>query len=78
MSVRGTDFMASYDPLLGESEIVSFSDAVDFRKTISRVGITVKAGQWGGFGGRFGSAIKPPMTLSKEILDSFMGLFPSK
>ncbi len=67
MGVRGTDFMAVYGPLLGESEIVVFEGSVLFSsaknpKVVKEVG----AGYWGGVGGRYtpklGDLIKLPPT----------------
>jgi hypothetical protein len=59
MGVRGTELMASYNEVLGETELVAFEGTVEFlRKDKVQVKSLVKAGQWGGIGGRFGEMSK--------------------
>lgn len=65
MGVRGTDFMAVYNPLLGESEIVVFEGRVLFSSAKNpKDAKEVGAGYWGGIGGRYtqkvGDLIKLP------------------
>jgi hypothetical protein len=75
MGVRGTDFFASYEGLLGETEIISFANTVDFSAKGAN-SVAVDAGHWGGIGGRFGREIKPPMKLPPNVLDHFKRLLP--
>jgi hypothetical protein len=75
MGVRGTEFMASYNGLLGESEIVSFEGTIEFRRKDNPKGKKlVKTGQWGGVGGRFGADVGPIADLTEPILTHFRTL----
>lgn len=48
MGIRGTEFMAIYNPLLDETEIVSFTGDIEFRrKDKPKNAKVVKTGQWG-------------------------------
>ncbi|MGE0616937.1 MAG: hypothetical protein AB7P04_14995 [Bacteriovoracia bacterium] len=77
MGVRGTDFFASYEPGLGETETICFEHEIDFGSTTRPFPSTrVKAGQWGGLGGRFGDKIRKPMTLKPAFLEAVKAQFP--
>jgi hypothetical protein len=79
MGVRGTDFLASFNPLLGESEVVCFEGAVQLTNAqdISDSKLIAK-NQWGGIGGRFGSRLSSILTLSEEVIKVFEDLIPHK
>ncbi|MEW6057284.1 MAG: FecR domain-containing protein [Bdellovibrionota bacterium] len=78
MGVRGTDFFASFEPLLGESEVICFENEIDFVTRDGSSSQRVRAGQWGGFGGRFGQAISLPMSLPPKVLGHFKASLPLK
>lgn len=63
MGVRGTDFVASFDGSLLESEIIVLDGTVEMNRAL------IHKGQWGGVGGRFGARIGPILTLPKSVLD---------
>lgn len=67
--VRGTDFMVSYDDVLGESEIVCFESHVEFSNSTTKKSIVVGPGQWGGVGLRFGE-LREPLTLPPKVLQA--------
>ena len=69
--VRGTDYFLSFNPSLQESEIVCFESAVDFATTDGASKQIVKAGQWGGIGGRFGKVIAAPLNLPPAVMAKF-------
>jgi hypothetical protein len=71
MGVRGTDFIGSFQTS-GETEIVVLEGAAVFHseKNIHDE-VEVKAGHWGGIGGRFGSKMAPPKKLSADQLGGF-------
>lgn len=72
MAVRGTDFMSVSNPLLGETEIVVFEGRVLFQsKRNKRDKKTVRTGQWGGIGGRFGKNIGKLIKLPPHVLQKF-------
>lgn len=75
MGVRGTDFFASYNTLLGESEIICFSHEVEFAGDKANT-VRVGANHWGGIGGRFGKKIAPPMALPPTVVDHFKNELP--
>mgnify|MGYP001569010841 FL=1 len=75
MGVRGTDFFASYNPLLGESEIISFENDIEFQSVQTSSHVVVHTGQWGGIGGRFGNTIQPPMQLPENVIKHFKDKF---
>ncbi len=76
LGVRGTEFMVIANPLLEETEIVTFEGAVVFQSLQNNGDKKlVKAGQWGGIGGRFGNEIGDLMDLPTNILDTFKGSF---
>jgi hypothetical protein len=72
MGVRGTDFLAISNPLLGESELIVFGGTVEMQseldKTDSKI---VTQGHWGGVGGRFGKKIGELITLPANALQHF-------
>ncbi len=75
MGVRGTDFMAVYNPLLDESEIVVFDGTVDLDSRIAPPGRKdhklIPKGHWGGVGGRYGKKIGDLIHLPANILEHF-------
>lgn len=77
MGVRGTDFYASYNPLLGETEIICFSGKVQFtdRERVFDSKL-ISMNQWGGLGGRFGKKISSILTLTPEIMATFDSALP--
>ncbi len=76
LGVRGTEFMVVANSLLGETEIVTFEGSVIFQSiSDSSDKKLIKAGQWGGIGGRFGKEIGEVMDLPTNVLDAFKGSF---
>jgi hypothetical protein len=72
MGVRGTDFLAIANPVLGESEIIVFEGNVDFTSTTdAKDEKHIPAGHWGGIGGRFGAKTHDLIALPKSALDYF-------
>ncbi len=72
MGVRGTDFLIKSFPLFGETEIVMFDGEVVMDNLDDKTNsVSVKKGQWGGLGGRYGKKINPPLDLPKEVLAGF-------
>lgn len=70
--IRGTDFLLKVNPLLGESEIVMFDGIVELTNLAkTKDKLTVKKGQWGGVGGRFGATFQKPIDLPKNVIDVF-------
>jgi len=77
MGVRGTDFFTSFNPLLGETEIICFDGKIqmtniedaDDSKEISK-------NQWGGIGGRFGKKLSEVLDLTPELIKSFDSAIP--
>lgn len=77
MGIRGTDFFTSYNPALGETEIICFDGKIqmtnaaetDDSKEISK-------NQWGGIGGRFGTKLSEVLTLSPELIQTFDSTLP--
>lgn len=74
--VRGTEFMSVVNPLLNETEIITFEGLVEF-KALEDSGGSAKVGahQWGGIGGRFGNEIGKILTLPTSITDHFKNSF---
>jgi len=65
MGVRGTDFFASANDDLGETELVVFDGQVEFANEKStKETEMVKPGYWSAIGGRFGEKIRAPLKLS--------------
>lgn len=75
--VRGTDFLMTYNPQLGETEIICFDGRVQLVNasdmTDSRL---ISKNQWGGLGGRFGQKLANVLTLSPELILTFDNLLP--
>jgi hypothetical protein len=72
--VRGTDFVVTFNDLLGESEIVCFSGEVDFKS--GEINKSVKKNQWGGVGGRFGNDIGKILDLPSNVMTHFNQAYP--
>jgi hypothetical protein len=68
VGVRGTDFFASYQPDLGETEVICFSSQIVFSDLDGKNEKLISAGFWGGKGGRFGINITEPIKLEKNFL----------
>lgn len=75
--VRGTDFFVSYNPVLGETEVVCFDGNIllvnkknksDFRE--------VGKNQWGGIGGRFGRRLSEILSIPDVVVNSFKTNLP--
>ena len=72
MGIRGTDFFVTYNPLLGETEVICFEGAIEMESTlVSGEHKMVKKNQWGGIGGRFGENLSRILDLSPELIQSF-------
>lgn len=72
MGVRGTDFLATFSPLLEESEVVVFDGKIAFDSLSDPADKKeINAGHWGGLGGRFGQKVTEPIELPKNALDTF-------
>ncbi len=72
MGIRGTEFMAIYNSLLDETEIVSFTGDIEFRrKDKPKNPKVIKTGQWGGIGGRFGADVGDILDLPANVLEHF-------
>ncbi len=72
MGIRGTEFMATYNSLLDETEIISFTGDIEFRrKDKPKNPKIVKTGQWGGVGGRFGKDVGEILNLPANVLEHF-------
>lgn len=77
MGVRGTDFYVSYNPLLGETEIICFDGEVQLTNAVDEKDSKIIAkNQWGGIGGRFGKKLSDVLTLSPELINSFKSALP--
>lgn len=74
--VRGTDFMTSFNDLLGETEVICFDGLLAFGNLKGDQQVTVKKGQWGGHGGRFRNEIGPRIDLPANILEHFSSDLP--
>lgn len=72
MGIRGTDFLTTYNPLLGETEVICFDGQIQMtneqEKSDSK---RVSKNQWGGIGGRFGKKLSEILTLTPELMKSF-------
>lgn len=69
MGVRGTDYLLTVNPDLGESEIVVLEGKVEMTDLAKKKFILISEGQWGGLGGRFGQELKGPIDLPPTFLD---------
>jgi hypothetical protein len=72
IGVRGTDFLAVFNPLLSESEIVVFDGRVVFGSSKNAaISKEISKGYWGGIGGRFGKNIAPLILLPHQAFEHF-------
>lgn len=72
MGIRGTDFFVTYQPLLGETEVICFDGAIEMSSTLVKSeNKLVKKNQWGGIGGRFGEGLSRILDLSPELIQNF-------
>lgn len=72
MGIRGTEFIATYNSLFDETEIISFTGDIEFRrKDKPKNPKIVKTGQWGGVGGRFGKDVGEILTLKANVLEHY-------
>lgn len=69
MGVRGTDFEIRNREKEGETEIIVFDGEVLLKSNLAESEALVKAGQWGGVGGKFGKTIAKPISLSPVALE---------
>ncbi len=77
MGIRGTDFFVSYDPLLGETELVCFDGMVHMGNVKKAEDYKVVGkNQWGGLGGRFGNSIGDLLTLPANVISHFNERLP--
>lgn len=77
MGIRGTDFYASYNPMLGETEIICYDGEVQFTNAVDeKDSKSISKNQWGGIGGRFGKKLSDVLTLSPELISSFDSALP--
>lgn len=77
MGVRGTDFFTSYNPLLGETELICFDGIVEMTNLKDpQDSKLVKMNQWGGIGGRFGNKLSQILDLTPELIKMFDANLP--
>jgi hypothetical protein len=77
MGIRGTDFFTSYNPLLGETEIICYDGEVQLTNAAEeKDSKAISKNQWGGIGGRFGKKLSEVLTLSPELISSFDSALP--
>lgn len=77
MGVRGTDFLTTFNPLLGETEIICFEGQIDMaNKAETSDSKLVSQNQWGGIGGRFGKKVSEILTLTPELMSTFDQALP--
>lgn len=77
MGIRGTDFYASYNPSLSETEIICYDGEVQLTNAVEESDSkTISKNQWGGIGGRFGKKLSDVLTLSPELISSFDSTLP--
>jgi hypothetical protein len=69
MGVRGTDFEIRNRDKEGETEIIVFDGEVLLKSNLADSEALVKAGQWGGVGGKFGKTVAKPKSLSPAALE---------
>lgn len=75
LGVRGTDFFVEKNNTFDETQMVCFSGEVLMINAKNKADRkTVKAGQWGGVGGRYSQKIGEIIDLSPEIVKSFKDL----
>lgn len=68
--VRGTDFFVSYNPDLGETEVICFESKITLSDLDGKNLKEIPAGFWGGKGGRFGASITNPIQLNSNFLSA--------
>lgn len=69
MGVRGTDFLAKYDPIQQEVELVVFEGKVEFQSNRQpKSPKIVSPGEWLGLGGRFGTEVSEPKKIDSTLL----------
>lgn len=74
MGVRGTNFFAKADPVLGETELIVFDGTVAFSSNKNPSDSKmIQKGQWGGIGGRFGEKTSAVLTLPASLLKAVDG-----
>lgn len=79
MGIRGTNFFVSYNPLLGETEVICFEGTVEMSaKLVKGEPKQISKNQWGGIGGRFGEELSRVLDLSPELITSFDRALPFK
>lgn len=72
LGIRGTNFFVSYNPLLGETEVICFDGTVEMSaKLVKSESKLINKNQWGGVGGRFGEELSKVLTLSPELMNQF-------
>jgi hypothetical protein len=72
MGVRGTDFLTTYNPLLGETEVICFDGLIQMTNSLETSDSKlVSKNQWGGIGGRFGKKLSEILSLSPELISTF-------
>lgn len=72
MGVRGTDFLTTYNPALGETEVICFDGQIKMVNLLNPVDSKlISKNQWGGIGGRFGKDLSDILTLSPELIMGF-------
>jgi hypothetical protein len=64
LGIRGTDFEILNREATGETEVIVFDGEVLLKSKLTESEATLKKGQWGGVGGKFGTAIAKPKDLS--------------
>ncbi|WP_408096910.1 FecR domain-containing protein [Peredibacter sp. HCB2-198] len=77
MGLRGTNFFVSYNPLLGETEVICFDGSVEMKaKLVKSEPKLIGKNQWGGIGGRFGEELSKVLSLSPELVKQFNSALP--
>lgn len=77
MGIRGTDFFTSYNPLLGETEIICFDGQIEMMNAVDNDDKkNIGKNQWGGMGGRFGKKLSDVLTLSPDLISTFDSALP--
>lgn len=75
--LRGTDFTATYNSALSETEVVCSQGEILFTNLNEPKNFRyVKTAQWGGVGGRFGEKIERILDLQKPVIDHFNAATP--
>lgn len=77
MGIRGTDFVAIYNPIFGESELACFDGRIQLANTQNSSDLRmVGKNQWGGLGGRYGKKIAEPISLTEDAVMNLKNLLP--